>query len=247
MAFDLGQTAFINCRMQAFPAPRFDWTFGNSILSNDRSFYDSNMTELNDDIYEATLKINQVSQSSYGDYICKGQNTMGAKRTIIKLQPRGKPEKPQNVRPVASSYDFITLAWDEGFDGGYDTFYTIQFKKLGENVPRYEDCGHKNPCNITKLEQHTQYLVRVKASNIGGESKFSREVPVVTKVDVAMIPAPGDVHYARTSRTATFSILDTVLPLVAKIELENGDGTWSSFNEFTVGDATYGEVCSSFK
>ena len=72
--------------MQAFPAPRFDWTFGNSILSNDRSFYDSNMTELNDDIYEATLKINQVSQSSYGDYICKGQNTMGAKRTIIKLQ-----------------------------------------------------------------------------------------------------------------------------------------------------------------
>ena len=74
--------------MQAFPAPRFDWTFGNSILSNDRSFYDSNMTELNDDIYEATLKINQVSQSSYGDYICKGQNTMGAKRTIIKLQVR---------------------------------------------------------------------------------------------------------------------------------------------------------------
>ena len=67
-------------------------------------------------------------------------------------------------------------------------------------MPRYEDCGHKNPCNITKLEQHTQYLVRVKASNIGGESKFSREVPVVTKVDVAMIPAPGDVHYARTSR-----------------------------------------------
>ena len=36
VAFDLGQTAFINCRMQAFPAPRFDWTFGNSILSNDR-------------------------------------------------------------------------------------------------------------------------------------------------------------------------------------------------------------------
>ena len=60
-----------------------------------------------------------------------------------------------------------------------------------------------------------------------------------------MIPAPGDVHYARTSKTATFSILDTVLPLVAKFELENGDGTWSSFNEFTVGDATYGEVSAS--
>ena len=58
---------------------------------------------------------------------------------IFITQPRGKPEKPQNARPVASSYDFITLAWDEGFDGGYDTFYTVQFKKLGENVPRYDN------------------------------------------------------------------------------------------------------------
>ena len=54
-------------------------------------------------------------------------------------------------------------------------------------ISRYEDCGHKNPCNITKLEQHTQYLVRVKATNIGGESKFSREVPVVTKVKLDKI------------------------------------------------------------
>ena len=146
------------------------------------------------------------------------------------------------MRPVASSYDFITLAWDEGFNGGYDTFYTIQFRKFGENIPRYEDCGHKNPCNITKLEQHTQYQVRVKATNIGGESKFSSEVDVVTKVDLDMIPAPGDVHYARTSRTATFSVAHTVLPLVAKIELENSDGTWTSNSEFSVGDTTYGEV-----
>ena len=60
VAFDVGHPAFITCRMQAFPAPHFDWSFGNSIVSNDRSLYDSNMTQLNDDIYEATLKINQV-------------------------------------------------------------------------------------------------------------------------------------------------------------------------------------------
>ena len=42
-----------------------------------------------------------------------------------------------------------------------------------------------------------------------------------------------------------FSILDTALPLIAKIELENGDGTWSSFSEFTVGDTAYGEVRNS--
>ena len=45
--------------------------------------------------------------------------------------------------------------------------------------------------------------------------------------------------------SSPFSILDTALPLIAKIELENGDGTWSSFSEFTVGDTAYGEVRNS--
>ena len=34
---------------------------------------------------------------------------------------------------------------------------------------------------MSGLEQHTQYYIRVKASNIRGESKFSPEVAVATK------------------------------------------------------------------
>ena len=46
---------------------------------------------------------------------------------------------------------------------------------------RYTDCKTSNPCNVSGLEQHTQYYIRVKASNIRGESKFSPEVAVATK------------------------------------------------------------------
>jgi len=109
VAFDLGETAIIDCRMQAFPAPRFDWSFGNSILQSDRQFYETNTTSIGDDIYEGELRINTVVETSYGDYICKGINSMGAKRTIIKLQPKGKPERPMNIQPVETGYNFITL------------------------------------------------------------------------------------------------------------------------------------------
>ena len=174
VAYDLGETAVINCQMQAFPAPRFDWTFGNSILQSDRQFYETNTTSIGEDVYEGELRINTVVETSYGDYICKGINSMGAKRTIIKLQPKGKPERPQNIRPVETGFNFITLGWDEGFNGGYnDTMFTIQYRRQDEEMPKYEDCRHRNPCNITGVEQHSQYYIKVKASNILGESKYS--------------------------------------------------------------------------
>ena len=247
VAYDLGETAYISCRMQADPAPSFDWTFGNSILQNDRSSYETNMTALDDDIYEGVLKINKVVESSYGNYICNGRNTLGHKRTIIKLQPKGKPERPMNIRPIFSSYDVITLTWDEGFNGGYPnhTMFTIQYHKDGESVPRYQDCRYSNPCNITNLEQHTQYVVKVKASNIRGESKFTREETVMTKVDVAMIPKPENVNFALDSKTAFFNIGNDLLPLIPKIDLENKDGSWSNYDyldAFILDGTTIGTV-----
>ena len=238
VAYDLKETAFITCRFQAFPSPRFDWTYGNSILQNDRRNYETNMTALEDDIYEGVLKITRVSESSYGDYICKGTNSMGAKRTIIKLQPKSKPEKPTNIRPVHASFDTVTLEWDEGFDGGFEPQFTIQYKKADESSVRYQDCAHRNPCNITGLEQHTQYLVKVMASNIRGDSKLSREIQVMTKVDVSLIPRPDNVHYARMSKTAFFNVLETALPLVAMVELENPDGTWAHYKKVSLAGGT---------
>ncbi len=184
VAFDVGEPALISCKMQAFPTPTFDWSYGNSVLPNGGQFFDANTTALQDDIYETVLKIKKVSDRSYGEYICKGSNTMGSKRTVIKLQAKGKPERPMNVRSVQTSYDTITLAWDEGFDGGFsNNFFDVQYRRQGDNSsPRYAECAHRNPCNITGLDQHTQYMVQVKARNIKGESKFSREVRVNVKL-----------------------------------------------------------------
>jgi echinoid protein len=245
VAFDVEETAIINCKMQAFPSPRFDWSFGNSILQSDRQFYDTNITALGNDIYQGVLRINKVTDNSYGEYICKGINTMGAKRTIIKLQPKGKPDRPINIRPINVGFNFITIGWDPGFDGGFnDTTHSLEFRRHDSSTPGYDDCSTRDMCNITGLEQHSQYYIKVKASNIKGESKYSDEISVVTKVDVAKIPTPENVHFEKTTNTASFNVVNDYLPLVAKVELENSDGTWVHYDQLsmTPGSSALGEM-----
>ena len=91
VAADLRETAYITCKMQACPSLRFEWSKENSLLT-ERSLYRINTTELKDDIYEGVLTTERVEESSYDEYTCKAQVQMGAQRTIIRLQPKGKPE-----------------------------------------------------------------------------------------------------------------------------------------------------------
>ena len=110
-----------------------------------------NSTARGEDTYEGLLIINRVSQSSYGDYVCRATNKMGVKRTIIKLQPKAKPERPDNLKSTMSTYDTITLSWQPGFDGGFtDTRYQVQYRHGNELQPHYFDCGgNTKSCNIT--------------------------------------------------------------------------------------------------
>ena len=242
VAADLGETAFISCKMQAYPGLKFEWSMANSPLT-DRSVYKTNMTELKDDIYEGLLKIDRVDESSYGDYNCKAQNAMGASKTIIKLQPKGKPEQPSNVRPVHKGFDSITLAWDEGFNGGYDkTTYYVEYKEFGGGGAKHADCRWRNPCNITGLQQHTNYQFKVRAMNIRGDSDWSRNIKITTAVDISKIPSPEHVFYETSNKAVSFNVVNYPLSLVAKIELENADGTFRPHAQLGMDDLPYGQM-----
>ena len=238
VAFDLDETAIISCKMQAYPPPRFDWSYGQSILQ-DRKFYQQNITALDNDIYEGILRINKVVETSYGDYTCKGINANGAKRTIIKLQRKGKPEKPVDVRAINIGYNFITVGFEPGFDGGYNnTSHSLEYRRFESSVPNYVDCFTATKCNITDLEQHSQYYIKIKASNIKGESKYTQEISVVTKLDKNKIPKPKSLHFEKTSNTASFLVENDVLPLVAKVQVKGeNDDNWSQYDELSLNPA----------
>ena len=240
VAFDLDETAFISCKMQAYPKPRFDWQFGNTIIQRNRDLYEAKEAYLDKDIYEGTLRINKVTKQSYGDYTCKGINPMGAKRTIIKLQPKGKPERPLNVRVINVGYNFITIGFEPGFNGGYnDTTHSLEYRRYDSDIPGYEECGTRAYCNVTGLEQHSRYNIKVKAQNIKGESKYTQEISADTKIDVAKIPQPEDVHFETTSNTASFSVNNNDMPLVAKVELQNPDGSWVHYDQVSIDAGSY--------
>ena len=242
VAADLGERASISCKMQAYPSLKFEWYKGNSLLS-ERNLYSMNTTELKDDIYEGILTIAYVEENSYDEYTCKALNSQGAKRTIIKLQPKGKPEQPQNVKALAKGFDVITLQWDEGFNGGYEeTTYNVEYKEMGGGDTKYADCRWRNPCNITGLHQHTTYQFKVKAVNIRGESNWSRDIKITTAVDVTMIPTPEDVYFETSSDSVSFVVVKYPLPLVAKIELQNPDCTWSFHAGLGMNELPYGHM-----
>ena len=242
VAADINETAFISCKMQAYPGLKFEWSMGNSLLS-DNSMYRSNMTELKDDIYEGILRIDRVDESSYGEYNCKAYNAMGARRTIIKLQPKGRPEPPTNVRAVYKGPNTISLAWDEGFNGGFDeTTYTVTYKEIGGGNRKRADCRWRNPCNITGLQQHTSYQVMVQAFNIRGDSGLSRDIKVTTAVDINEIPMPENLFYETSNQLVSFNVVNYPLSLVAMIELENRDGSFRSYEKLGMNDSPYGQT-----
>ena len=247
VAADIGETARIACRMQAYPGLRFEWSRGNSLLAP-RPPYSINVTELGDDIYESVLEIEQVDEGSYDEYACKASNPLGGQKTLISLQPKGRPERPKDVRAVDKGSEWVLLEWEAGFDGGYNTTtYNVEFKELGEGgaSAKYADCRWRNPCNLTGLSQYTRYQFRVRAVNIRGDSEWSRDISVTTPVDVARIPTPVHVFYETSSRTVAFNVVNSggaLVGLVAKIELENPDGGWRPHAQLGMDDLTYGEM-----
>ena len=66
----------------------------------------------------------------------------------------------------------------------------------------------------------------------------------MTKIDVAKIPQPENVHFETTSNTASFNVNNNYMPLVAKVELQNPDGTWIHYDQLGIdpGSYSFGEL-----
>ena len=57
VAFDIGEKGQISCQMHAFPEPRFDWTFGDDVLELDVVNYYSNVSQLDEDLFESLIDL----------------------------------------------------------------------------------------------------------------------------------------------------------------------------------------------
>ncbi|XP_047508759.1 hemicentin-2 isoform X1 [Pieris napi] len=242
VAYDVMENAEISCRVQAYPKPEFQWFYGANTaplqMSSD-GHYEITTTTDNNDSYLSILLIRNIKGQDYGDYYCKVKNSLGSIRPQIRLQPKGAPESPRALASQKVGPSFVSLKWEAGFDGGlsntkYFVLYRRQKNPAGgehcatERLDEYDwkeyDCRRSNPCNVTRLEQHNTYHFKVKAVNTKGQSNYSNEIMVTTKVDI--IPPPEQVTFDPSTRSVAFSVGPTCLPLVGVVEGLGALGGW---------------------
>ncbi|XP_055919081.1 nephrin-like isoform X1 [Eupeodes corollae] len=244
VAFDIRETAEVVCKVQAYPKPEFQWQFGNNpsplTMSSD-GHYEINTTTDNNDIYTSVLRINQLSHADYGEYTCRVANSLDTIRAPIRLQQKGAPEKPINLKAIDVGHNFVTLSWDPGFDGGLSTTkFFVSYRRVA--MPRDEqmipdcatlatsntewsefECHRDNPCKVTPLDQHQSYAFKVNALNPKGSSTYSNEIMTTTKV--SKIPPPLQVTFDPNSRTLAINVAATCLSLIAIVESMVNSGT----------------------
>lgn len=253
VASSVGETAEVTCKVQAWPKPEFQWSYGNNAAtlqgSSSDGHYEISSTNDNYDVYMSLLRINHIRESDYGDYNCRVVNAQGSVTSHIRLQPKGAPERPNNITAMDIGPTHVALLWELGFDGGLPiTKYFVSYRRIagGDEIVAQDcapprgpagqwmelDCRRSNPCNVTNLEQHQTYTFKVKVYNTKNHSDYSEEVTATTAV--AKIPTPLRVSYDPESSTLGINVGATCLALVASIEKFDGgaDSAWRIVDEW---------------
>ncbi|OQR68202.1 hypothetical protein BIW11_13058 [Tropilaelaps mercedesae] len=247
VAFDAGDTAILECRMQAYPEPTFEWMYRGRILDSYKQ-YSTNRTDNGDDVYTGLLSIAKIKEDDYGDYTCRAYNQVGQdKKTIIKLVKRSQPDKPTEVTGVDAHADRVTLAWTPGFNGGYrDTEYIVNIIDPSGRE-RNESC-RQTPCTVIGLEPLSRYTFKVLAFNHRGYSGYSEPTAVLTKLALKEMPRPVMAQYDAMNGMVYISMND--VPHQASLEhfairLEarvRGEDSWRMLREGIPVDASQSQV-----
>uniref|UniRef100_A0A8R1HJ19 Uncharacterized protein n=2 Tax=Caenorhabditis japonica TaxID=281687 RepID=A0A8R1HJ19_CAEJA len=215
-AADIGLSATLKCRVSARPEPEIQWTFkGSQLMESEK--YSLQTVALNDmpDEHEQLLRIKNVQEEDFGDYTCYAVNDNGEDSAQIELQKASNPVLPTNFEKLSSTPNSISLGWTPQFDGGFNQTFVIEVRKIdpftGEidsnqktmlfNVSKikleeeYEADGtiiSKNTFDFTGLTPLSTYVLRMKATNEKGSSKFTQAIFASTEdvVEDSIIMSP---------------------------------------------------------
>ncbi|XP_037083342.1 hemicentin-2-like [Pollicipes pollicipes] len=226
-AFDVGEEATIACQMQAYPAPVFHWSHQGAPLAADSSgFYDTNTTELGNDVHQSVLRLASVRLGDYGEYVCQAQNEEGEHSTSLRLQAKSRPDPPTELRAAELGTSWALLDWRPGFDGGYRG--TIHHVTLVDErgKERAFDCQTRRPCNVTSLQHRSTYRFRIRANNEKGNSDDSQQMQFTTQLDLSQLPQPQRAQFERGSRQLSFHVVSSAIDVVGMLDVRSDEGDW---------------------
>ncbi|VVD03794.1 unnamed protein product [Leptidea sinapis] len=147
--------------------------------------------------YASVLLINDVTTSDYGSYECGARNDLGFSTTSVKLDVTSAPDPVTSLKVTNVTHNSVTLEWSPGFDGGLFSWYRIRYRKIYEEVYRYEDVTPRNATSFTVhgLERNCDYVFSVMAINKIGQSKYR---PDDTKATTLTASEVGELNVVST-------------------------------------------------
>ena len=227
VAFDVGESASLQCKMSAYPEPKFEWSFNGKQIETSRRYSINVTTQVTDaeEIFVGNLLIRDVRPDDYGHYLCRSWNSVGDddEKTNIQLVKKSAPDAPTQVEAIEIMSESVTLRWKESFNGGYsNTEFVIAYSPDGDKW-KNESCRSTNPCRVTGLESRSDYIFKVLAINAGGHSGFSEEITITTKINLKDMPNAYDAFFDSVRNALSFRVEATSLRLVAKIEVRETD------------------------
>ncbi|CAC5370254.1 DSCAML1 [Mytilus coruscus] len=133
--------------------------------------------------YRCNLIIDKTKPEDFQNYTVTVQNQYGVSSFMIQLRYAGPPRMPQ-ITTVKRTSNGILVKWRSVFDGGYETTYEIEFRKVTET--KWDRIHIKmimeNHLSTTFIaDPNTDYLVRMKALNKMGNSSSTKEQIVPTE------------------------------------------------------------------
>lgn len=200
----------VRCRCSARPAASLSWFLKDRQITGREERY--SITEsVSNDVASSRLLIRDLSHQDVNSrYKCVAHNDLGRDQNEIVLRQKGKPAAPTNVRIVSSSWNFVHLIWDPGFDGGFAQWWLVRVNDQREVQVE------SNEIVLQGLSESREYQITIRSANSPfGESLDSQSLVVTTPEKEDSLPQL--IGSARDSLSSLKHVLPYVLPCLVVI------------------------------
>ncbi|XP_069156203.1 nephrin isoform X2 [Procambarus clarkii] len=173
----IGESAWLDCRVKAAPAPTFRWATNRKGLISNSNKYFIHVSQLVDKVIEwsSVLEIRSVTVHDYTDYTCTAHNAQGSYALNFTLGAPIVPSVPINLNIVTMSTSVAIVTWMQNHSGAQPVGYTVRYHAINTQNYEFVDIPTSNSTSTTirNLTPGAEYSFAILAYNEYGHSNFS--------------------------------------------------------------------------
>ncbi|CAC5418103.1 unnamed protein product [Mytilus coruscus] len=147
----------------------------NNISSTDGIFV---MQKYNLNLPDTPYFVSSTENTQNGIYL----ETTEMKIKVVSVP--GPQFMPKILRTVAKQTQ-ISVFWRPGFNGGYQQWFIIEYKKVGDIYWKYQTTSSYNSTVIGGLQPPTEYLFRIFSRNMIDDSNKTEEISIKTDESIS--------------------------------------------------------------